>query len=147
VDKKLKISFVLQNTSYIKNIISEERFATNFKDVGEIPITLRKDIINKIIEYCNSLNTDKLMLSVTGKELTLSVDNNENSIIASFELDLPHIDFTVSVSRNLLNILWVIGDDVLFFTRTESRNIGIVYVKDNLEFTYIICKLKIKEEK
>ena len=144
-DKKLKIAFVLQSPDYIKNNISTERFATNFKDVGEIPITLTKEITNKIIGYCNSLGADKLNLSVNDKELTLTTDNNENSIVASFELDLPHVPFSISVSRNLLNILWIISDDVLFFTTNESRNIGIVYMDDNIEFTYILAKLKIKE--
>ena len=141
VDKKIQIEYILTLPEYITNSISEEKFSLLLKKIKNNKFTVSKDILKKIIYCVNSLKSDDLILKGKNKELVIETKNNDNKIIMSFEIKENVEEFTIKLSKILLNILNTINDEIIMVVE-DKIPILINYKNSVINISYLLAPMK-----
>jgi hypothetical protein len=110
-NKKLEISYILQNPELIKNTISYDKFKVAYDKTNGDSFNLNPEIISKICSLSRSLGSDRLNVIWNEFGLSVYLENNENTILANFDDTPPNTNqsITIKISNELLDILETIN--------------------------------------
>jgi len=143
-EDKLQAKFTAKNMDYVINSISEDKFNQLLNKATTNSSTIANSIIAKIISYTNSVKADNIKLIVNKKEITVDVDNGEQSIEATFDLDKEVNKASIKLNTAVVTVLKLleadssvvmgINEDAPFLVKNISKN--------NYETTYLVALLK-----
>ena len=140
---KVKAASVLRNVDYITNSVSPEKFQALLDKAQGNEFILKSEQIEEIIKYAGTVKSDNFILKGTGKEITLTVANNQNQIEAKFDIDVDVTDFDVKLPSVVIDMLGFMKKPVTFSAKTDTP----IYLKieqNNCEFEYIVAPKKKK---
>jgi len=138
----IKISCILRKPEYITNMVTDDKFASvKTKAIGN-EFELTKEQIQLLSNYYNSIHSDNICLNGTGKSISVSLKSEQNELDADFTLkqDLKE-DFSVKLDKLLIDLLNIIGDNVIVSMKNNSP-IYIKYSKDDFDFEYLVAPKK-----
>lgn len=119
---KVKSKNILSNTSYITNSLSPEQYqAIKQKAIGN-EITIPYDILTEILNYVKAVNSKDVLLNIENNELTLTLENKQDEIQASFEIQTPD-DFkptSLRMAYYFSDILELAEDDIILSAKPNS---------------------------
>jgi len=138
---KLKILFTLKSPEYIVNVIEEDKLQGVIKKSKGNEFVLKQNILKQIVDYYNSIKSKDLILEFKNGELLLLLkDEKENELISGFEIKEKLDNFSVKVSKQFLEILSTINNDVLLSIK-DNCPIYFKYEKD-CKLEYILTLLR-----
>ncbi len=140
-DKKLKVSIMLREPDYIVNTLENKKMDDLLEKSQGNAFILFLPVVKLIYSYINALGCDKLVLKGDKKELKLLLENKENEIVASFDLEQEVKPFEVKLMRQITAILNVVNTDIEISIKNDSP-ISLKVKDEDMEITYIIAPIK-----
>lgn len=146
-DGKVEISYCLQNPETIKNIVEYDKIKTIYDNKNESFI-LAEEVIKEIIKLSKSIGSDKINLKWNKKGLNIYLENNENTILASFEGCSPkneEEEVNLKISRLLVDILETITPNegtIIYISLKNLSPIILEVVNENYDVIYLLAPFK-----
>lgn len=147
--KKHKISVMLQNAEYIQNKLEKEKFEGILSQVNSgFSFSLSSDNIKELVSKFKTLSSQDLVLEGKDGSISLYVKDykTESELYSTFECEgLKKNTFSIQVSKYLMALLEIIGNDVTIkLGKEDNRNaIGIFSDTDEYSIEYLLA-LKVK---
>lgn len=140
-NKKLRASLILREPEYIINTLEGTKIDTLLEKTKGNVFTLSKDSIKSILSYVNAIGSDKIVLIGKDKELQVALENKENEILASFDIEQTVDGFTVKLMKQITSILNIVDGDIVLSMKDDSP-ISITIKDENMEVIYIVAPIK-----
>jgi hypothetical protein len=139
--EKVKISTVMRAIEYVQTALPEDKFATHAKKGQGNSFTLEHKQVSKILGYLNTLVSPSMGLEGEGTTITLSIENNQNEIVADFDIKETVTKFKVKLAKFFAILLKTIGKGVEI---SITKNDAPVYLKineDDIVIEYIMAPI------
>jgi len=143
---KVKSKNILSNTQYITNSLAPEQYENiKAKAVGN-DITIPAPIIKEILNYVSSVNSKDLILDIGNNEITLTIENKQDQIEASFDMTTPpnFIPITLRMAYYFTDILSLAEGDVTLSAKPNSP-VFLTIKQHDSEFEYLMLQKTAKK--
>lgn len=141
-DSDTKASAVLREPSLIKNSVPNDKFEAKVQTVKGNEFTLTPEIMVDIVKHFEAIGTKKLLLTGEGNKINLSLENNQNELLVSFPIKESVEKFTITLNRNMIDLLSVLNVDVTASVLSDD-SIFIELVEEDLVFEYFVAANKL----
>jgi len=141
-DNKLNVKLILREPEYIINTLESKKIKLLVDKAKGNEFILSIDKVKQIISYINALGSEKIILRNRGKkELVVALENKENEILASFDLEQEVKPFSVKLMKQITSILNIVNSDIELSLQDDSP-ISIKVKDENIEVIYIVAPIK-----
>lgn len=136
--KKTRASAILRDPSLVRNILPEEKFVSIVSEAIGNEFILKKEVQKEIIKHFEAIGAKELRLKGKDNELILELENNQNELVVSFDLEEKVSDFKVVISQIFIDLLSVLDADVKVSMKTDTA-IYLILDEENIYFEYLIA--------
>jgi len=139
--EKVKISTVMRAIEYVQTALPEDKFNTHAKKGQGNSFNLEHFQVSKILGYLSTLVSPSLGLEGEGSTITLSIENNQNEIVADFDIKETVSKFKVKLAKFFGIVLKIVGKGVEI---SVTKNDAPVYIKieeDGIVIEYIMAPI------
>ena len=145
-EQSVCISLGLINTEYIKNRITAEKFESTYKSASGNEFVLNTEALKAIIAYCSTIKADTIILNGEGKKLSLSLESNDNSMIAEFTIEKEVKPFVVKFNTAYLSAV-LSGQEHVVVSLKENVISYFKSENDQYKIEYLLAPIKIEDKR
>jgi len=143
---KVKSKNILSNTQYITNSLATDQYENiKAKAVGN-EVTIPNDIIKEILSYVNSVNSKDLLLEIGDNQITLTIENKQDQIEATFDMPTPP-DFekiSLRMAYYFTDILSLAEGDITLSAKPNSP-VFLKLSQHDSDFEYLMLQKTAKK--
>ena len=143
-EKTVEISYGLVNTEYIKSKITEDKYQTTLKVSQGNEFILDNNNLSSLLNYCRTLKADYILLSGIDKKLIMSLEANENELVAEFILSQPIKPFIVKFNTSYL--MSILGGQTSVIISLQTNQIAYFKINtDTCQIEYLLAPIKVED--
>jgi len=138
---KVKSKNILSNTTYITNSLDESQYENiKAKAIGN-EIILPLDIIKEMLTYVTSVNSKDILLDIKKGSITLTIENKQDEIEASFDLITPDDfkDISLRMAYYFTDILALAETDITLSAQPNSP-VFVKFSQLDSDFEYLMLQ-------
>ena len=136
---KQKALCILRDTQYINNTLLAEKLAT-LRSEEKSTFTLTAEIVKEIGAFLSSYKAKAIKVVGNGKELSIYIENNENSFEKTYDLEQKVVKFKASLGAPFVDIISSVKSDLII--NPTGRALGATVKTDDMIINYFVALMK-----
>lgn len=146
VTPKLRFTVPLRKAEYILTKIEESKFTSYLALAITNMVKIPQNVVKSIIGYSDLLGGKSLLLTGKDTDVILEIENNQNNIVAEFNINQEFKPFITKISNLFVDLLSTIGSDITLSVAKENSPVYLKTESEKITFEYLIAPLEVKKD-